>query len=255
MSSIADIGIWAFVFVAAVYALGGYVKGAIGFALPLIAVSGGATVLDAQTAVAMVILPTLLSNIVQAFRQGVAPLVETAERFWPVNLVIVVMIVLCAPLLPLISDWAFYLTLGIGAGIFAALQLAGWRPFIPPRHERGVGLGVGFVAGFYGGLSGIWGPPFVLYVTALKLPKAEQVRATGLCFLLGSVTFLLTHALLTGVVNAETAALSAAMIPFTLAGQYFGQRAQDRLDVEVFRRITLIVLVISSLNLIRRALF
>ena len=246
--------IWVFCFIAVVYVVGGYVKGAIGFALPLIAVAGGATVLDAQTAVATIILPVVLSNFVQAFRQGVGPLIETAKRFWLVNLIIVVMIAASARLLPMIEDWLFFLTLGVGAGLFAVAQLAGWRPRIPPRRERVWSVGVGLLSGFYGGLSGIWGPPYVLFVTALRLPPREQVRATGLCFLLGSLMLLPAH-MMTGVFDKDAAALSAAMTPAAMLGQYFGQRMQDRLDPELFRRATLIVLTFASLNLIRRALF
>ncbi|MEM9725547.1 MAG: sulfite exporter TauE/SafE family protein [Pseudomonadota bacterium] len=246
--------VWVLVAAAAVFVLGGYVKGAIGFALPLIAVSGSATLVDAQTAVGMIVLPVLLSNLVQAFRQGVAALLVTARRFWPGIAVMMVVILASAQLLTLLSDRVFFLTLGVGAGLFAVLQLAGWRPVIQAARERVWGLGVGLIAGFYGGLSGIWGPPYVLYITALRLPPKDQVRATGLCFLCGSLMFAPSH-VVTGVLNERTALLSALMVPATLLGQYFGQRTQDRLDANLFRRITLIVLLLSSINLIRRGLF
>ncbi|MEL6977541.1 MAG: sulfite exporter TauE/SafE family protein [Pseudomonadota bacterium] len=238
----------------AAFFIGGYVKGAIGFALPLVAVAGGSTVFDAKTVVAMLIIPVLVTNFLQSVRQGIGPLMETGRRFWPTIAVIMLVIALSAQLLTVIDDRVFFLTLGVGVALFATLQLAGWRPVIRREQERPWGLAVGTLSGFYGGLAGIWGPPFVLYVTALGLPKREQVRATGLCFLLGAVILAPAH-YATGVFNATTAALSAAMLPAALIGQYLGQKTQDGLDAELFRRITLAVLIIAALNMLRRALF
>lgn len=238
----------------AAYLLGGYVKGVTGFALPLVAVSATASVLDAKTAVALVILPVLVSNLQQAFRQGVGPLLETARRFWPTQLLLTAMILLSAQLLPALDDRVFFLALGGALAFFATAQLAGWRPRIAPSGERGWGFGAGLVAGFYGGLSGIWGPPMVLYFSALGLSIREQTRATGFCFLVGALALAPSH-ILTGVLNRNTAPLSLAMIPVAMAGQWLGQRTQDKMDLALFQRWTLIVLAISGANLLRRAMF
>lgn len=246
--------IWVFCFVASVYLLGGYVKGAVGFALPMISVAGGATVLDAQTAVATMILPVILTNILQAFREGVGPLLAVLRRFWMVIVIILGVIAVSAPLLVWMPDRLFFATLGVGVGVFGALQLAGWRPEIRPEHEKRWGVGVGVLSGFYGGVAGIWGPPYIFYLTALKLPKEAQVRAAGAAFLAGSLVITPAH-VLTGVLSAERAMLSAAMVPVAVLGMFLGQRLQDRMDQNKFRRLTLIVLLISSVNLLRRAIF
>ena len=61
------------------------------------------------------------------------------------------------------------------------------------------------VAGFFGGLSGIWGPPLVMYLLALRLPKVEMVRVQCLSFLLGSVVLFVAH-LRSGVLEPGDAA-------------------------------------------------
>ena len=61
------------------------------------------------------------------------------------------------------------------------------------------------VAGFFGGLSGIWGPPLVMYLLALELPKTEMVRAQSLSFLLGSAVLFVAH-LHSGVLESGDAA-------------------------------------------------
>ena len=252
--SIASYGAWPLGVVAAAFFLGGFVKGAIGFALPLVAITGAASVMPATTAVATVIIPILVSNFLQIRRDGIGPMRETMQRFWPMNLMLAVLLCVSAPLLPAVDDHVFFLILGVSVGGFSGLQLIGWRPVVAPRAELGVGLGVGAVSGVFAGLTGIWGPPLILYLVALRLPKLEQIRAAAFSFLCGSVVLAPAH-VLTGVLNAQTALLSALAVAPTLLGLAAGQAVQDRLDVELFRRVTLAVLCLSALNLLRRALF
>jgi hypothetical protein len=110
------------------------------------------------------------------------------------------------------------------------------------------------VSGFFGGLSGVWGPPLVMYLTALDTPKTEQVRVQGVAFGLGALLLLAAH-VQSGVVNAATAPLSLALILPAMLGMWAGIAVHDRLDQALFRRATLVVLVLAGLNLLRRALF
>ena len=112
---------------------------------------------------------------------------------------------------------------------------------------------MGAMAGFVGGLSGVWGPPTVAYLTAIDTPKQEQIRVQGVVYGVGSVLLLLAH-LRTGVLTAQTLPLSVLMLAPALGGMVIGQMLQDRLDQEKFRKITLLVLAIAGLNLIRRSL-
>lgn len=241
-----------FALAATAYVAGGFVKGAVGFALPLIAVTTTATLVGPETAVALVILPILVSNLSQAMSLGVRALVDSAVRHRALIGVTVVVIALSAPLLPSLDERWFFGLLGGATAVFAVLQLAGWRPRVAPERERVVGSGVGLVAGFFGGLSGIWGPPVVLYAQALGLAKDPQVQMLGATFLLGGLVLAPSH-IATGVLTTETALLSAAMLVPTQIGMWLGSRARGRLDQERFRRWTLIVLILTSLNLLRRA--
>jgi uncharacterized protein len=49
--------------------------------------------------------------------------------------------------------------------------------------------------------------------------------------------------------------LSLALIVPTLIAMALGYLVQDRLDQDVFRTVTLAVLVLAGLNLLRRAVF
>ena len=63
--------------------LGGFVKGFVGFAMPLVVISGLSSFIEPELALAGLILPTLVANGTQAFGQGLASARATARRFWP----------------------------------------------------------------------------------------------------------------------------------------------------------------------------
>ncbi len=233
--------------------LAGFVKGAVGFAMPLIMVSLIGTLLDPQLAVAAIILPIVASNLLQTLRTGLAPAVEAARDHWRYILVVCAAILAFAQLLPSIDPRAFALILGVPVTTLAVVQLVGWRPRIPPARRRAAELGAGLVSGALGGLAGTWGPTTVLYLLALEVPKARAVLVQGVIYGTGSLALLAAH-LGSGVLNAQTAPLSAALLVPGLIGMWAGFKVQDRLDADVFRRATLAVLVIAGLNLIRRGL-
>ncbi len=241
-------------FVAAMYFAGGFLKGLVGFALPLVAVAGSASVLDKNLAVAAIILPVFVTNLFQALRGGLGPLLATAKRFTVLNLVLAVMIVVGAFVLPGLDDRIFFVLVGLVTFSAATIQLLGWRPRIPATRERAAGVVAGGIGGFIGGLSGIWGPPVVLYLNALDVPKRDHMRATGLAFLIGSTILLPAH-FATGILDTETLPISLALLAPALFGMWLGRVAEGRLDAEAFRRATLIVLTLAGLNLLRRAFF
>jgi uncharacterized membrane protein YfcA len=233
-------------------AAGGFAKGVVGFALPLVGLSGMASVMPFEVAVALLILPTLVANTFQALRNGVGEAWGSTVKFWRLNLVLVVMIALCAQLIVALPEGVLFALLGVSITAFGLSQLAGWRPRLAPRARRPWEVLTGVIGGFFGGISGIWGPPVVMYLLAAEVPKVEMVRVQAIGFLLGSLVLLGAH-LASGILNAVTVPMSAWLIVPTLAAMFAGYAVQDRLDQELFRRVTLLVLVVAGLNLLRRA--
>ncbi|MEL6476328.1 MAG: sulfite exporter TauE/SafE family protein [Pseudomonadota bacterium] len=240
---------------AAIVMIGSFVKGAIGFALPTIAFALITMFLTPQETIGLMILPLLLSNWWQMIRQGWAAAWETFRAFWRLNLVLFGLIGFVAQAVPHIPPERLVTVLGLVVTLAAGLQLAGWRPRIEktgalrPRLETATGG----LAGVIGGLTGVWGPPVMFFLIALGIPKTEQIRAQGVCFFLGSVVLVAAHAT-SGVINASTLPFSVAMVPAMILGMALGLKAQDRLNQELFRRATLVVLCLAGLNLLRQGL-
>jgi uncharacterized membrane protein YfcA len=238
---------------ALVAVVAGFVKGVVGFAMPLIFISGLTIFMPPELALAGLIIPTVVTNAQQALRQGVQAAVRSTVEFKVFLGVGGLALVVCAQFVRLFPDQVMLAIIGVPVTFFALLQLTGHR-FNLPRQSAGVEVVVGSIAGALGGLSGIWGPPTVAYLTALNTPKHDQMRVQGVIYGLGAVVLLGAH-LWSGVLRAETIWFSVAMVPTAYLGVRIGSAVMDRIDQQMFRRATLCVLLVAGLNLVRRAWF
>ncbi|MCW3780542.1 sulfite exporter TauE/SafE family protein [Defluviimonas salinarum] len=229
------------------------VKGAVGFAMPMIMISGLASFLPADTALAALILPTLATNLAQALRQGPGAAIATTVEYRRLLVALCLVILVAAQLVPVMPQAILLATLGLPITAFALSQLAGWQLRFDAHNRGRAEILTGLVGGFFGGISGVWGPPTIALLISLDVDKRESVRVQGVVYLIGSAMLLAAH-LGSGVADAETLSLSALLTPPALAGLWLGFAIQDRLDARRFRRWTLVVLAATGLNLVRRAL-
>ncbi len=230
-----------------------FVKGAIGFAMPMIMISGFASVLPAEQALAALILPTVVSNLFQAFRQGIAPAFGAVRDWWRLIATTCVFIAISSQLIRSVPQALLLGALGVPIMIFALTQLAGLQIRYHADNRPMAEVLTGAVGGFYGGLSGVWGPPTIALLISTGTEKTESVRVQGVVYLIGAVMLLFAH-LQSGVLNAQTLPLSAALVVPTLIGMATGFRLHDRLDAMRFRHWTLVILTLIGANLIRQAL-
>ncbi|WP_170387259.1 sulfite exporter TauE/SafE family protein [Ruegeria atlantica] len=231
----------------------GWVKGMVGFAMPMVLVSGLSMFLPPDIAIAGLILPTLVTNGVQALREGFAAAVSAIKQFRVFLIVGLVFLLLGAQLVSVVPTQTFLLIIGVAVTVFALIQVLGVGLKLSNPSAR-IEVMIGAIAGFVGGMSGIWGPPTVAYLTALNTPKAVQMRVQGVIYGLGAVALLLAH-LGSGILSSKTAPFSAVLIAPALAGMWIGLRLQSRIDQVVFRKVTLLVLLVAGVNLLRRGLF
>ncbi len=219
--------------------------------MPMIMISGLGSFLGPETALAGLNLPTLVSNFWPALRQGRIAAIASTRAHWRFLAALLIAIAVSSQFARQLPPNSFFLMLGIPVTGFACFQLAGWRPrFV--RFRRVAELGLGMFAGAVGGISGIWGPPTVVYLTARETPKQEHVRVQGVVYAAGAVMLALAH-LHSGILNAGSARFSFVLVIPALAGLVLGFAIQDRLDQTRFRRAMLMVLAVAGLNFIRRA--
>jgi len=248
----AGMDLWQIGLALAITAFAGFVKGAVGFAMPMILMSALGSFLPAPTALALLIVPTIFVNIAQAFRQGVPAAWASTVKYRLHIAMVMVFLVLSAQFVGAIPQALMYAALGLPILGFALWQLAGRSLAVPTHHRTALEAVLGVVGGLYGGISGIWGPPLIVYLISIGAGKQETVRVQGVVFLIGAVVLFFAH-LASGVLDAQTLPLSALMTVPAMLGLWAGFRLQDRLDVAQFRRWTLVLLVLTAVNLLRRA--
>lgn len=244
---------WQALLASAVTLFAGFVKGAVGFAMPLIMISAFSAFLPPDVALAGLVLPTLVTNLSQAFRQGPAAAYQSALTYRRFLIATVVFIAISAQFFDQIPLVVYLLLLGVPVTIFAALQLAGLPLTLRLEHRTRAEWALGVVGGLYGGVSGIWGPPLLVYLLSTGVEKRDMVRAQGVVFLIGAIALLAAH-LTTGILSGSRLAFSAALVLPAQVGMVVGFRLQDRLPQAWFRRLTQMLLVVSGLNLVRQAL-
>ncbi|MGH1457573.1 MAG: sulfite exporter TauE/SafE family protein [Paracoccaceae bacterium] len=231
----------------------GVVKGLVGFAMPMMMISGLGALVSPELALAGLIVPTLVTNGWQALRQGPRAAAQSIRKFWRFLAAGGVMLLLSAQLVRVLPVPVMLAAIGVPITIFAISQMMGRQLRLAAPPSARIEAGIGAFAGFIGGFSGVWGPPTVALLTAMDTPKQEQMRVQGVIYGLGAVALLGAH-VTSGVLSRATLPFSVMLVVPALIGMGIGLRLQDRIDQAQFRRATMVVLLLAGLNLIRRAL-
>lgn len=233
------------------FLLAGLVKGLAGFGLPTVAVALMALTLSPVAAAAVMILPSLLTNLWQ-YARGVERL-SLLRRLLGLNLGIVAGT--WWGFLPSLAQARDGTRLLIGAVLLAygLLGLLRWRPPSPGRHGWWLGPAAGYVGGALSAASGIFVVPVIMYLQSLGLRKEALVTALGLCF---SVATLALGTEVAGAVRARPELMLASLLALApaLLGMELGQRLRRRLDELVFQRGFMVAIALLGAYLMWQAL-
>ena len=227
-------------FIALTFVLAGFVKGVIGLGLPTIAVGVLGVLMPPAAAAALMVVPSLITNIWQIAGPALVPLLR---RLWPMFLALVVGVAVGAGALAGTSANLARGLLGLALMVYAALGLANRRPRIVPAWEPWLGPLVGLATGIVTAATGIFVIPSVPYLQALGLDKDELVQALGLSFLVATIA--LAGSLVSGgTLSAGVAGSSLLALAPALLGMWLGQRTRAAIDAATFRRWFLISLLL-----------
>ncbi|MFC8748993.1 sulfite exporter TauE/SafE family protein [Pseudomonas oryzihabitans] len=217
-----------------IFVLAGLTKGVLGLGLPTVAMSLLALLMTPAEAAALLLIPSLLTNVWQCCA-GPSPW-PTFTRLLPLQLALVPGTLLSIPLL----------TGGDGAGLAAALGAVlvayglvgwtGWRLPAPGRHEGKVAPLVGFVTGLITGMTGVFVLPAVPYLQSLALDREQLIEALGLTFTVATLALLMGLWWQDALAVERLRASSLLLLP-ALLGMALGQRLRQRLDERLFRRL------------------
>ena len=233
--------------------LAGIIKGVVGFAMPMILLSGFSTFMPPEQALAALILPTLITNLQQLFTTRPPTITFIIGRFRLFLITCGIFLILSSQLTPYLPSQLFLGGLGIMICFFSFFQILGVKLSLREANHK-ITIGLAAITGFVGGMSGIWGPLTVTYLTALNLKKEEHVKVQGMVYSMGAFLLLLGH-INSGIFTWHTASFSASLIVPSALGLLFGTIIRDKFNDHRFRQATLIVLLIAGGNLVRKAWF
>ncbi len=239
------------ILIGAVFLLAGFVKGVIGLGLPTVSVGLLAVAMPPGKALAIVIVPAIITNIWQTF---VGPyLRDIVRRLWPLMLGTVAGIWLNAGALT--NPHARYGTVALGTllMIYAIVGLSKFGFHVAPRNEKWIGGIVGVVTGLISASTGVQVIPSMPFMQAIGLEKDELVQALGVFFTVATVA-LAFNLTASGLMTAATALPGAVAMTCSFAGVFTGQMVRAKMPAESFRRWFLIAMILLGLYLIGSAL-
>ncbi len=237
--------------VAATFLLAGTVKGVIGLGLPTVSLGVLTVVLDLPSAMALLLVPSFVTNAWQAAAGGNA--VAIGRRLWPFMVAPTVTVWLGATALTRIDLAVLSALLGALLVTYAVLSLSGVRLTITEQQERWAGPLTGVANGILTGMTGSFVVPGVMYLQAIGLSRDMLIQAMGILFT--ASTLALAVALQgNGLLSRDLGAVSVAALAPALAGMVLGQRIRRRLPETLFRRVFFIAILALGIYIIANAL-
>ena len=227
------------IYVTLVYILAGFVKGVVGVGLPTISLALLAVVLGLKDAMLMLLVPSLITNLVQALTGD--RLYELIKRLW-IFLLSLCLLTWFSTSVLVIADGNI---LTIGLGIVLLLYCSGYFFKIkipePGKNEKWLNPLMGALTGVSTGLTGSFVVPGTLYLQSMQSNRHSLVQSMGLS---GSIATISLGASLSerGVLSNNLLIISSAMIIPALIGMGLGTKVRSKIDEVSFRRLFFISL-------------
>ena len=237
--------------IAGAFIVAGIAKGAIGMGMPPIAIGLMSFAVPLESAIAIMVVPTMVTNIWQAiYGGGFRPLMR---RFGTMAATAMVGILAIGYLLsdlgsPSTAGWV-----GVLLVLYSLIALTRYRPRVPRRVEPWTNPLIGLASGAVAGATGVAAVPFLPYMQSLDMDRHELVQALGIMFVF--ITGMLAVSLaLHGAYHLTTSLAGIAAVAPTMVGVWLGQHARRRLSAETFRRIFIFGMLGVGLQLARALL-
>jgi uncharacterized protein len=237
--------------IAGAFIVAGIAKGAIGMGMPPIAIGLMTFALPLDQALAIMVLPTMVTNVWQAiYGKGFLPLLRRFSTMAATSVIALFAVAIWAGHLgsPMALAWV-----GVLLVIYSLAALTRWRPAVSRANERWANPLIGAASGAVAGFTGVAAVPFLPYMQSLDMDRHELVQALGVMFLfiIGALTLAL---LWQGAFHLETTTSGIAALVPTMIGVWLGQKSREAVSPETFRRIFIFGMLALGLNMARALL-
>ena len=230
--------------------LGCFVKGALGFGLPLIATPIMMFVLPLPEIVAILILPIAIANLYQIWLNRAHW--RILQKFWPLIAASTLIMLLGAPIMVFLDG--NFLGILIGLMIFLHALLSGLplsllqAPSLTPGTMQKMIIPAGVVSGLLGSLTSMYSFPSLQLMLMMRVSKDDLNLLLGAFLSLGYIA-LWIGILKTGFPVGNNLTLSALMMIPAVAGQQVGHIARRNISEAAFRHFVHFALACAGLML------
>jgi len=235
----------------ATFLLAGTIKGVIGLGLPSVSLAILTVALNLESAMALLLAPSLVTNIWQAASGGHGMLLLLRLRLF--LLITAISVMLGAVVFKLAEPMWLSALLGILIASYAMVSLFGLAFRVSGRVETVTGFLCGLANGVFTGMTGSSVVPGVMYLQSLELDREQFVQAMGILFSVSTAALALAL-WWQGRLPSELGTLSILAVLPALGGMIVGRFVRQYLSEQRFRRVFFscllllgIYIVISSL--------
>ena len=228
----------------------GVLKGATGIGYTSCALPFVAAALGLQSAIALLVIPAMASNVMVALTAGNSA--TTIRRFWPLYLATLPGVAVGATLLAWVDPRLATRVLGLVIIAYVAHTTLQPNLSLSDRLAHQLQIPIGLTNGLLTGLTGSQVMPLMPYMFALRLEPAAFVQAVNLAVITGA-TFLGVSLLLNGSMSAQMLALSGLSVVPAMLGVRLGNWARGRIPSRRFKSAVLAVLFVMGSALLLRS--
>jgi uncharacterized membrane protein YfcA len=143
-----------------------------------------------------------------------------------------------------LDSQALRLTIGAVTILFATASMMGVRREI--SNTKLASIPVGLVSGVLGGSMSISGPPIVLFFNNQRVEKTV-FRANIIAYFFSLYVATVPAYALGNLITIDLLTSSMVMVPIIFLGAVLGIRLSRRVDENIFRRITLLLVLASGI--------
>jgi len=231
----------------------GFVHGSIGLGFPLLSTAILSTMIDLRLAILVTLLPTITVNLLSIAKGGNWSI--SVGKFWPLAVWCLIGSIAGAWVIAFNDPTPYKVLLALLIFLYLVID----RPYrsllsFVKDYPKSSNLGFGLTAGFAAGSTNTMVPILVIYSLEAGWAKTVMIQVFNLCFLSGKAAQVAVFSS-TGIFNWHVAMVTVPFAAVAAAGLFVGHTVQNRIDLNLFRKIIKFVLLVLGIVLLAQVLF
>jgi len=226
-----------------------FIKGSLGLGFSTICLAILANMIELKTAISIVLLPSLISNLIVMFDAGQWR--SSVKLFWLLLLMNVPGMLIGFQLLRQPDNTASVVILSFVLLIYGLWGLRNTQFRLADKLINRLNPFIGFSTGIVNGATGSQIFPVMPYLLSLNISKEQLILTINLSFTLNSL-IMLSFLGYMGTLDVQSAFTYAlGVIPVSL-GVWYGNRLRKRMSDERYRKLAMLLIVALGCVLLSR---